>query len=240
MLAGFFVIEERGVPISTPLVESNWITFGNHRLTPNLGIFLKMRFDVNGCTIHKGYLSRQVQEKMRDDIRQVVEKAPLFSPLTPWGKPMSVGMSSAGKYGWYTDTSGYRYEQMHPNGTPWPAIPATVLSVWEALVSTSRAPDCCLINYYKQTAKMGLHQDKDEQSFDWPVLSISLGDTGVFRVGGAARKDPTERIDLESGDIAILSGKARLAYHGIDRIKFGSSTLLKDGGRINLTLRVVD
>jgi len=199
-----------------------------------------MELDVNGCLIRKGFLSRERQETIRDDIREVAKKAPLFNSLTPWGKPMSVGMSSAGRYGWYTDRSGYRYEQKHPNGSPWPPIPASVLSVWETLVSKERAPDCCLINYYKKTAKMGLHQDRDEAEFEWPVLSISLGDTAIFRVGGTLRKDPTERIELESGDVAILGGKARLAYHGIDRIKFGSSTHLKDGGRINLTLRVVD
>jgi len=199
-----------------------------------------MELDVNGCLIRKGFLSRERQGTVRDNIRDVVKKAPLFNSLTPWGKPMSVGMSSAGRYGWYTDKSGYRYEQKHPNGSPWPPIPASVLSVWETLVSTERAPDCCLINYYKKTAKMGLHQDRDEAEFEWPVLSISLGDTAIFRVGGTLRKDPTERIELESGDVAILGGKARLAYHGIDRIKFGSSSLLKDGGRINLTLRVVD
>jgi len=199
-----------------------------------------LELDVRGCRVIKGFLGRAVQEQMVSDIREVVKSAPLFSPLTPWGKPMSVGMSSAGKYGWYTDKKGYRYEALHPNGTAWPAIPESVLDVWGELVSKAREPDCCLINYYKQTAKMGLHQDKDEQNFDWPVLSISLGDTGVFRVGGLSRKDPTERIELESGDVALLAGEARLAYHGIDRIKFGSSTLLSDGGRINLTLRVVD
>ena len=198
------------------------------------------KIDVNGCKVFKGYLDRTSQTEMVQDIRKIVEKAPLFSPLTPWGKPMSVGMTSAGKYGWFTDKSGYRYEPQHPNGSPWPLIPQSVLTVWSDMVSETRQPDCCLINYYKKTAKMGLHQDKDEADFNWPVLSISLGDTGIFRVGGLNRKDPTEKIDLESGDIAILEGKTRLAFHGIDRIKFGSSSLLKDGGRINLTLRVVD
>lgn len=196
--------------------------------------------NVNGCRILKAHLGRDAQEKVTQDIRLVIEKAPLFSPLTPWGKPMSVGMSSAGKYGWYTDKKGYRYEPKHPNGTAWPEIPKSVLEVWEALVSKEQNPDCCLINYYKKTAKMGLHQDKDEANFDWPVLSISLGDTAVFRVGGLSRKDASERINLESGDVAILGGDARLAFHGIDRIKFGSSTLLKAGGRLNLTLRVVE
>lgn len=196
--------------------------------------------DLNGCRVLKAYLSRDAQLAMVEDIRQAVEIAPLRSPMTPWGKPMSVGMSAAGKYGWHTDKGGYRYIEKQPSGEDWPAIPARVLEVWQTLVSTERGPDSCLINYYKEKARMGLHQDKDEASFDWPVLSISLGDTAVFRVGGLARKDPTQSIQLESGDVAILGGNARLAYHGIDRIKFGSSTLLKQGGRINLTLRVVD
>ena len=196
--------------------------------------------DLNGCRILKGYLNRSAQEEIVENIRDVIAKAPLFSPLTPWGKPMSVGMSSAGKYGWYTDKKGYRYEDSHPNGSPWPDIPSSVEEIWSTLVSEARNPDCCLINYYKETAKMGLHQDKDEANFNWPVLSISLGDTGVFKVGGLSRKDPAQKIDLESGDVAILGGPARLAFHGIDRIKFGSSTLLSKGGRLNLTLRVVD
>lgn len=195
---------------------------------------------LKGCEVHKSYLDRHAQERIRDDIRDCVTKAPLFSPLTPWGKPMSVGMTSAGKYGWFSDRKGYRYEIRHPSGVAWPQIPASVLEIWRALVSPEREPDCCLVNFYKKTAKMGLHQDKDEADFSWPVLSISLGDTAVFRIGGTVRSDKTERIDLESGDVALLGGAARLAFHGIDRVKFGSSTLLPLGGRINLTLRVVD
>jgi len=198
------------------------------------------QINLNGCIVHKGYLDREAQTRLVSDIRNVVEKAPLNSPVTPWGKPMSVGMSAAGKYGWFTDRKGYRYIDAQPSGAPWPLIPPSVLELWETLVSTDRHPDCCLINYYKEKAKMGLHQDKDEANFDWPVLSISLGDSALFRVGGLNRKDPTQSVQLESGDVALLGGKARLAFHGIDRIKFGSSTLLKQGGRINLTLRVVD
>ena len=195
---------------------------------------------LKGCHVHKGYLSRGECEMMITDLRKVIEVAPLFQPRTPWGKPMSVRMSACGKYGWFTDRRGYRYEDRHPSGTPWPAIPKTVLSVWQALVSDQRMPDCCLINYYASKAKMGLHQDKDEKDFGWPVLSISLGDTARFRVGGRERGGASEAIDLESGDVAVLGGEARLAFHGIDRIKPGTSDLLKNGGRINLTLRVVD
>ncbi len=177
---------------------------------------------------------------MAADIRRVAEAAPFFAPLTPWGKPMSVRMTSAGRYGWYTDAKGYRYIDRHPAGPLWPPIPASILAVWHALVSTEREPDCCLVNHYTANARMGQHRDADEADFSWPVLSISLGDPALFRMGGASRKDPTVSLELQSGDVVIFGGPARLAYHGIDRIRFGGSTLLPDGGRINLTLRVVD
>lgn len=195
---------------------------------------------LRGFEIYKSQLPPPDQLVILDDIRGVIAQAPMFSPLTAWGKPMSVRMSSAGKYGWYSDRKGYRYEPVHPNGTPWPAIPQSVLDVWNAVSGTTRQPDCCLINHYTEKARMGLHQDKDEQDFDYPVVSISLGDEGLFRIGGLERKDKTESIWLASGDVCVMGGAARLAYHGIDRIRFGSSGLLKNNGRINLTLRVVD
>lgn len=195
---------------------------------------------VNGCEVRKGWLDRSAQERLAEDIRLVIARAPLFAPMTRWGKPMRVRMTSAGRYGWFSDRRGYRYIDRHPNGTAWPPIPATVREVWRACVSDERMPDCCLINRYGPDARLGLHQDKDEADFGWPVLSLSLGDSALFRVGGPARTDPTESIWLDSGDVAILGGNARLAHHGIDRIKAGSSTLLADGGRINLTCRVVD
>ncbi|MBR9862447.1 MAG: alpha-ketoglutarate-dependent dioxygenase AlkB [Rhodobacteraceae bacterium] len=196
--------------------------------------------NLRGFEIYKSLLSLPDQQAILEDIRRVISQAPMFSPLTAWGKPMSVRMSSAGKYGWYSDRRGYRYEPVHPNGTPWPAIPQSVLDVWNAVSGTERQPDCCLINHYTEKARMGLHQDKDEQDFGYPVVSISLGDEGLFRIGGTDRKDKTESIWLASGDVCVMGGAARLAYHGIDRIRFGSSGLLKNNGRINLTLRVVD
>ncbi len=196
--------------------------------------------EINGFRVHKGRLDAAGQSRMVDDIRAVVEAAPLFAPLTPWGKPMSVRMTSAGKYGWFTDRKGYRYVDRHPSGTPWPPIPGSVLAIWRDMVSDTRDPDCCLVNWYGAKARMGLHRDADEADYTWPVLSISLGDPGLFRMGGPARSDPTASILLESGDVVIMGGPARRAYHGIDRIRFGGSTLLPQGGRINLTLRVVD
>jgi alkylated DNA repair protein (DNA oxidative demethylase) len=197
-------------------------------------------FTVNGFEIHKGWLDADAQAAMAADVARVAEAAPPFSPLTPWGKPMSVAMTSAGRYGWFTDRRGYRYVERHPSGAPWPPIPESVLAVWRALVSTERMPDCCLVNRYGPKARMGLHRDADEKDFTWPVLSISLGDPAVFRIGGRERSDPTTSVLLESGDVVVFGGEARLAYHGIDRIRAGGSRLLPEGGRINLTCRVVD
>ncbi len=196
--------------------------------------------EVNGFAVHKGWLDPQRQAEMLGELRAVIAAAPFFAPLTPWGKPMSVRMTSAGRYGWYTDRKGYRYVDRHPDGMPWPPIPPSVLAAWRTLVSEERDPDCCLVNYYAATARMGMHRDADENDFSWPVLSISLGDPARFRVGGLARSDPTAAIELESGDVVVFGGPARLAYHGIDRIRSGGSRLLPEGGRINLTLRVVD
>ncbi|MEM1236564.1 MAG: alpha-ketoglutarate-dependent dioxygenase AlkB [Pseudomonadota bacterium] len=197
---------------------------------------LKLR----GFEIYKGYLNAVVQRQLVDDLRQVLEKAPLMQPVTPSGKPMSVRMSAAGRLGWITDRKGYRYTQTHPNGTPWPAIPPRIGAIWDEVTGLTRAPDCCLINWYGEGAKMGMHQDADEGDFSWPVLSVSLGDAALFRMGNLTRGGKTESVWLESGDVLVMGGEARLAYHGVDRIKHGSSTLLKNGGRINLTLRVVE
>jgi alkylated DNA repair protein (DNA oxidative demethylase) len=195
---------------------------------------------LNGFEIRKGWLDAAAQAAMAADVATVMAAAPPFAPLTPWGKPMSVRMTSAGRYGWFTDRSGYRYVDRHPSGAPWPPTPASVLAVWRALVSAGRDPDCCLVNLYGPSARMGLHRDADEADFGWPVLSISLGDPAVFRIGGLARSDPTTSVLLESGDVVSFGGAARLAYHGVDRVRAGASRLLPGGGRLNLTLRVVD
>ncbi|CAN5800552.1 alpha-ketoglutarate-dependent dioxygenase AlkB [soil metagenome] len=193
-----------------------------------------------GLAIHKAALDAAAQAAVLADVRAVLAAAPLFAPMTPWGKPMRVRMTSAGRYGWFSDAKGYRYERRHPSGLPWPPIPASILALWRRFAGERRAPDCCLVNYYASGARMGLHRDADEVDFAWPVVSISLGDPAVFRIGGLARSDPTRSVELESGDVVVLGGAARLAYHGIDRIRFGVSPLVPEGGRINLTLRVVD
>ncbi|MGL4281965.1 MAG: alpha-ketoglutarate-dependent dioxygenase AlkB family protein [Albidovulum sp.] len=196
--------------------------------------------DLGGAKLFSGWLSLEEQRAMVEDIRAVVVAAPFFAPVTPWGKPMSVRMTAAGRFGWITDRKGYRYSALHPDGHAWPAIPVSVLSIWRELVSAERDPDCCLVNFYGENARMGLHQDKDEADFSWPVLSVSLGDDALFRIGGTTRGGKTQSVWLRSGDVLLLGGEARLAYHGIDRTEAGTSTLLPRGGRINLTLRVVD
>ncbi|MFK7752595.1 MAG: alpha-ketoglutarate-dependent dioxygenase AlkB [Sedimentitalea sp.] len=196
---------------------------------------LKMR----AFEIWKSHLNAAAQTSVIDVLRPVLREAPLFSPQTPYGKPMSVRMTSAGTAGWFSDQTGYRYVPQHPNGSPWPDIPQGILEIWHQVTGLERAPDCCLINYYGEGARMGLHQDKDEADFSWPVVSVSLGDDGLFRIGGPIRKGSTESIWLTSGDVVVMGGEARLVYHGVDRIRFGSSRLLPKGGRLNLTMRVV-
>lgn len=193
-----------------------------------------------GAKLFSGWLTPAEQRAMVEDIRAVAAATPFFAPVTPWGKPMSVRMTAAGRFGWITDRKGYRYSATHPDGGAWPAIPTSVLSVWHSLVSRDREPDCCLVNFYGQGAGMGLHQDRDEKDFSWPVLSVSLGDDALFRIGGTERGGKTQSVWLRSGDVLILGGAARLAHHGVDRIEAGTSALLSKGGRINLTLRVVD
>ncbi len=199
-----------------------------------------MKTEIRGFVIHKGFLSADAQADLADQIRKVAQTAPPFSPMTPYGKPMRVKMTSAGKYGWFSDRRGYRYITEHPNGTAWPPIPAQILEIWLKVTGVDHTPDCCLVNYYGEDTKMGMHQDRDEADFSWPVVSISLGDAGLFRMGNPEKGGKTESLCLESGDVVVMGGSARLRYHGIDRIKFGSSTLLPKGGRLNLTLRVVD
>ena len=157
------------------------------------------------------------------------------------GQPFSVRMTNCGPLGWVSDQAGYRYQPHHPvTGTLWPPMPAIVREAWDALGGYPHPPEACLINVYAPTARMGLHQDRDEHDFAAPVVSLSLGDTCLFRIGGTARRDPTRSFRLGSGDAVVLAGEARLAFHGVDRIIRGTSTLLPDGGRINLTLRRVN
>lgn len=189
------------------------------------------------------HFDRAAQEALVAAIRQVVAEAPLFVPRMPkTGKPMSVRMTNCGSLGWVTDKdNGYRYQPTHPEtGRPWPAIPDALLALWETVAGFEKPPEACLVNFYEPEAKMGLHQDRDETEFGAPVVSVSLGDQCLFRVGGVSRNDPTRSFRLSSGDVFVFGGENRLIFHGVDRIYPGTSTLLKNPGRINLTLRRVN
>jgi alkylated DNA repair protein (DNA oxidative demethylase) len=194
---------------------------------------------IRGFAVHSEFLSRPAQEGLIEAVREIARAAPMMSPMTPYGKPMRVKMTSAGAFGWTSSAAGYCYAPVQPSGAPWPAIPKEALAIWSAVSGTDRAPECCLVNYYGEDARMGLHQDRDEANFEHPVVSVSLGDTGLFRIGNTSKGGPTESIWLSSGDVVVMGGAARLTDHGVDRIRCGSSTLLPKGGRLNLTMRVV-
>ncbi len=195
----------------------------------------------SGLKYHPTYLDKDAQIALVEHLRAAVAAAPLFIPIMPrTGRPFTVRMTNLGTLGWVSDRAGYRYQPAHPEtGKPWPPIPAMVLDLWRKLSGYPHDPEACLVNFYNQGAKMGLHRDEDEEEFTAPVISISLGDTAVFRIGGPERGGKTETLKLSSGGVLVMGGASRLCHHGIDRVLTGTSTLLKDGGRINLTLRRV-
>ena len=194
-----------------------------------------------GLQCFPGRLETDAQRQLVENLRGAVADAPLFTPIMPrTGRPFTVRMTNLGALGWVSDRAGYRYQPTHPEtGRPWPAIPEALLELWRAVSGYSHDPEACLVNFYNGGAKMGLHRDEDEDDFSAPVLSVSLGDTAVFRMGGPERGGKTETLKLSSGDVVVMGGASRLCYHGIDRVLPGTSTLLKEGGRINLTLRRV-
>ncbi len=196
-----------------------------------------------GFSYLAGHLDLRRQHSILAAVRAVVAHSPLYTPTMPrTGKPLSVSMTNCGPLGWLTDKAGgYRYQSTHPvTGLAWPPIPAELLRVWDELAAYTAPPEACLINYYTRASRLGSHIDADEADTAAPVLSISLGDDALFHVGGLRRGAPKERIVLRSGDVVVLGGAARLAYHGVDRVHPGTSNLLAEGGRINLTLRRVN
>jgi len=193
---------------------------------------------IPGFDLWPGLLDPEVQKRLIAAVMMAADAAPFAHYDTPQGKAMSAGMTAFGPLGWVSDRGGYRYADRHPGtGAPWPVMPDVLLDLWARLGDPETPADSCLVNLYRGDARMGLHQDRDEADPRLPVLSISLGDTAVFRIGGTHRKDPTRSLKLSSGDVCRLSGPARLAFHGVDRILPGSSSLVPGGGRINLTLR---
>jgi DNA oxidative demethylase len=194
-----------------------------------------------GAFHYPEYLSRAEQEALVAELRAALELSPLFTPHMPrTGKAFSVRMTNLGPLGWVSDVQGYRYQPLHPDtGQPWAPIPAQLLAAWAELAPDAPPPEACLVNFYDSAARMGLHQDRDESELAAPVVSLSLGDAALFRIGTDVRSGPTRSFRLQSGDAFVFGGPARLAFHGVDRVYPGTSTLLAKGGRINLTLRRV-
>ncbi|WP_299817539.1 alpha-ketoglutarate-dependent dioxygenase AlkB [uncultured Jannaschia sp.] len=195
--------------------------------------------EIRGFLLYERVLDRAAQRALVENVRAIARAAPFLVPVTRRGTEMSVRMTSAGAFGWITDRRGYRYEPVHPSGVGWPPIPERVVALWRELVPEARPPESCLVNWYGPDARMGLHQDSDEADMAQPVVSVSLGDDALFRIGNEERGGRTESVWLRSGDVIVMGGAARRLHHGIDRIKAGTSDLLDVPGRINLTLRVV-
>jgi len=196
----------------------------------------------DGCAYFPQFLTLAGQAALLAEIRAVIAAAPLYTPTMPrTGKPFSVAMTNCGQLGWVSDKdTGYRYQAHHPQtGNPWPPMPDMLEYLWASLTGYGYKPQACLVNFYGGKAKLGLHRDEDEKDFSAPILSVSLGDSAMFRVGGLKRRDPSQKLELRSGDVLVMGGPSRLRYHGIDRILGGTSDLLAEGGRINLTLRRV-
>lgn len=203
------------------------------RVTPSLTV-------APGVTLWREYFSPPEQKALLGEVLARLEQAPLYRPVMPGSaKPFSVEETNFGALGWVSDRAGYRYQPTHPGtGNPWPAIPDALLALWTAIAALP-PPECCLVNVYRAGARMGLHQDRDEADVTVPVIGVSLGDEALFRIGRPDKGGKTQSVALASGDVVAFGGPARLAYHGIDRIRLGTSRLVPGGGRLSLTLRHV-
>ncbi|MGA8260137.1 MAG: alpha-ketoglutarate-dependent dioxygenase AlkB [Arenicellales bacterium] len=198
--------------------------------------------DDSGFRLHRGYLNASAARDLVAAVLERVDKAPFYRPCMPrTGTPLRNRMTNLGPLGWISDKAGYRYEPCHPEtGAPWPSMPAALMTIWRDVAGYPHRPEACLVNYYEGAdARLGLHVDADEDAAEAPVVSVSLGDTALFRLGGPTRRHPTRPIKLFSGDVVVLGGASRRFFHGVGRIYPGTSGLVPGGGRINLTLRRV-
>lgn len=207
-----------------------------------MDLFDQEYLNENGFQIFSQYLDKTQQLNLLDTIKSIKQRAPFYRPTMPKSnKPFSVQITSCGAYGWVADQKGYRYEKQHPvTKQAWPAMPSLLETIWQDVTQQSYSPQSCLINYYKDTAKMGAHLDKDELDLTKPVLSISLGQSAQFFISGPNRNDRKIRMQLNSGDVVIMAGPSRNFYHGIDKILPNKPAHFADfQGRLNLTLRCV-
>ncbi len=200
----------------------------------------------NGFFHFKSKISLKQQQEILEAVRTVVREAPLFVPTMPQrGTLFGYRMTNCGQLGWVSNRSGYRYQVYHPaTGEPFPTMPELIRELAITLADEAGwsgfRPETCLINFYQKGESLGLHQDNSEQNLKAPIISISLGDAGIFLLGGEQRIDPTKKYILQSGDCLVMSGKSRLYFHGFAGIVPNTNNLLKNGGRINLTIRQVN
>jgi len=194
----------------------------------------------DGAVLLRGF-AKPFESDVIAALREIVAQAPFRHMFTPGGHQMSVAMTNCGGAGWVTDHSGYRYDGIDPNsGQPWPAMPLVLRQLAEQAATEGGfdgfAPDACLINRYEPGARMSLHQDKDEQDFAAPIVSVSLGLPAIFLFGGLKRVDKTRRYRLEHGDVVVWGGPSRLFFHGVAPLADGEHALL-GCQRVNLTFR---
>jgi alkylated DNA repair protein (DNA oxidative demethylase) len=193
-----------------------------------------------GACVLRGF-ARARAEALLAAVHAVIERAPVRQMITPGGKKMAVAMTNCGPLGWISDRRGYRYVAVDPlTGEPWPAMPAEFTSLAREAAERAGfdgfAPDACLVNRYETGTRLSLHQDRDEQDYGQPIVSVSLGVDAVFLFGGAKRSDPTVRIPLEHGDVVVWGGPARLRFHGVLPVEAAEHPLTGTL-RYNLTFR---
>jgi alkylated DNA repair protein (DNA oxidative demethylase) len=200
-----------------------------------------MNLPVEGARLLPGYFDPEARRALLADVLARAEAAPFYTATMPRsGAPLSTRTTNLGPLGWVTDIAGYRYQAEHPHtGAAWPAMPQVLLDLWRDVAGYPAPPEACLVNWYGPASRLGLHVDQDEEAVNAPVVSVSLGDDALFRLGGQSRRDPTRSFRLRSGDVVVLAGPSRRCFHGVDRIYPGTSQLVPGGGRINLTMRRV-
>jgi DNA oxidative demethylase len=194
----------------------------------------------DGAALLHGY-AKPFEAALVAALHEIIAQAPFRRMFTPGGHQMSVAMTNCGEAGWVTDVSGYRYSRTDPEtGQPWPAMPPVFLQLATQAAASGGfadfAPEACLINRYEPGARMSLHQDRDEQDFDAPIVSVSLGLPAIFLFGGLKRSDKPRRFRLQHGDVVVWGGPSRLVFHGVAPLADGEHALM-GRGRINLTFR---
>lgn len=192
----------------------------------------------------RDFATRIEQEEMRDALREVARRAPLFQPTMPYGTPFNLQITNAGRFGWTAIEGNFAYLRRHPvTNQPWPEIPKIVQDVAGRAAREASVrfdSNVCLINYYKRgNGSLGLHRDDTKgEDFNSPIFTISLGDSAQFGIGGVEQHDPVMELDFNSGDVLVMASVGRLFYHRVRYIS-DNSDLLPNGGRISATLRRV-